>query len=150
MRDARRGHSDALLQIDQCFDCRGRERTLESAEMFEVSFQGLPHAPPQRVEHDAAAERAPAGLVADDEAIARERDHRLVQHELHQRALLRCDFARRLEHDRAADSLGGADEQPHAVVVLQRALGGRPNLQPRLFGYGAPRLRDNEQQRGAR
>ena len=115
---------------------RGRERAFQRDEMLEVSLQGLAHAAPQRIQHDAAAERAPAGLVADDEAVAGERDHRLVQHELHQRALLRRDFSRRFQHDNAADSLGGADEQAHAVVVFERAPGGRPNFHPRVEARG--------------
>ena len=113
----------------------GRAR-LQGAEIFEVSLERLAHAPPERIQHDAAAERAQAGLVADDEAIARQRDHRIVQARAAPAQLLGCDFARRLEHDRAADSLGGAEEEAHAVIVLERAFGGRPNLEPRIEPRG--------------
>jgi len=47
--------------------------------MFEISLQGLAHAPPQRIEYDAAAEGTPAGLVANHETIADQRDYPAVK-----------------------------------------------------------------------
>src|ERR1700730_15940199 len=86
--DPRRGDGQALLQIKQPLDGGGLRRSFHRAEMFQVGLQGLAHSPSERIEHDTAAERAPAGLVADYEAVARQRDHWLGEHSLYRRALV--------------------------------------------------------------
>ena len=41
-----------------------------------------------------------------------------------------------VEHDRARDGFGGADEEAHAGVVLERAFGGGTNLEPCVEARG--------------
>ena len=112
------------------------DRILEHPKIGAIGLDRLADAAAERIQHDAAAERARIGFVADDEAVARERDHRIVSHELRKAGGFGRDRATVVEHDRTRDRFGGADEQAHAGVVLERAFGGGTNLEPCVEARG--------------
>ena len=73
----------------------------------------------ERIEHDAAAQRAARGLVAQDEAVAVQRADRLVEHELRQRGLARRDGGA-LRYRDAGRDVGGGEVQVQRRPVLER------------------------------
>src|SRR5216683_2828945 len=99
LRDPPGGDGEDVLQVQQRLDRAGSKRTAERAQVLEINFERLACAPSERVQHDAAAERAQIGLVAHDEAVARKRDHRVSEHDLDECAPFGRDLARLFKHD---------------------------------------------------
>ena len=75
-----RAERETFLQIDQRFERVGAGRVLEHPEIGAIGLDRLADAAAERIQHDAAAESARIGFVADDEAVARQRDHRVLGH----------------------------------------------------------------------
>src|SRR5216683_2371373 len=140
LRDPSGRDGEDVLQVQQRLDSAGSKRTAERTQVLEINLEGLARPPSERVQHDAAAERAQIGLVAHDEAVAGKRDHRVSEHDLDECAPFGRDLAGLFEHDHAADRLGSADKETDALVALQCALCGGANLESRV----EPHRRDLE------
>src|SRR5438309_2175380 len=91
------------------------------------------------MDHDAAAERAPRGLVAHDEAVAAQRQQRLGESDLAKRTFFGLDFVFGAEDDELAQPLGGAEMDAHALVILDALSRRRPDLEPRVETIGRHR-----------
>ena len=129
-RDPAGAEGEAFLQVDQRFDCVGAGRIFEHQEIGAIGLERLADAAAERVQHDAAAESARVGFVADDEAVARKSDDGIFRDELREAGGLGSDRAGVIEDDCARDGFRRADEEPHAGVVLECALGGGANFEP--------------------
>ena len=110
-REPDRAEREAFLQVDQRFDRVGAGRIFEHPKIGAIGLERLADAAAERIQHDAAAESARVGLVADDEAVARERDDGIVEYKLREAGSLGRDRAGVIEHDRARDGFRGADEE---------------------------------------
>ncbi len=135
-RDPPRAEREVFLQIYQSLYRFGPGRILQHSQISSICLDRFADAAAERVQHDAAAQRARIGLVADDEAIAGQRDDRVLGHELREGGRLGRDRACFIEHYRTRDRLCGADEQPHPRIAFESALGGRTNLEPRVETLG--------------
>src|SRR5437762_2875048 len=89
--------------------------------------------------HSSAAERAPRGLVAHDEAVAAEREQRLGEGDLAERAFLGFDLLLGAEDNDLSQTLGGAEMNAHALMIFDPLRRGGPDLQPRVEAVGRHR-----------
>ena len=93
----------------------------------------------KRIHDDATADRPAGRLVAQDEAIAAQRDDRLTQHELHPARAPRAQLGRPVEQYDAREHLGGAGVDADTAVVGEREARARTHLDTRVESCGRAR-----------
>ena len=135
-RDATGGHREGVLEIEQGFDRVGPHRAGQHRQPLAIQFAGPPVAAAQRIEHHAAAQCTAAGFIANHEAVAGQRHHRILHYQLHQTAAAVLNCRGRFEYDRASERFAGAQEQADPRVGFKRAAGGGPNLQAHVQARG--------------